>query len=85
VRLSDTIFKGRHPRTTPAKLGLIWCSGYREDLNVKAYNIRTPSDGISSHRIVIDLSIFSDKYYINSQSWTYKINDGNYIKNHLSM
>jgi hypothetical protein len=43
AELSDTILKGTHP----ARLGLIWFSG--EDLNVKVYDIRTPSDGKSSH------------------------------------
>jgi hypothetical protein len=32
--LSDTILKGTHPRTIPARFGLIWFSGFRgEDLN----------------------------------------------------
>jgi hypothetical protein len=36
--LSDTILKGTHPGTIPAKLGLIWFSGFRgEDLNVIFY------------------------------------------------
>ena len=50
-RLSDTILKGTHPRTIPARFGLIWFRGFRgEDLNVKVYDIRqTPSDGKSSH------------------------------------
>ena len=56
--LSDTILKGTHPRTIPARFGLIWFRGFRgEDLNVKVYEIRrtdddgwrTPSDGKSSH------------------------------------
>jgi hypothetical protein len=44
--LSDTILKGTHPRTIPAKFGLIWFRGFRgEDLNVKVYNVRqTPSE-----------------------------------------
>jgi hypothetical protein len=33
--LSDTILKGTHPGTIPARIGLIWYSGFRrEDLNV---------------------------------------------------
>jgi hypothetical protein len=33
--LSDTILKGAHPGTIPARFGLIWFSGSRgEDLNV---------------------------------------------------
>jgi hypothetical protein len=36
--LSDTILKGTHPRTIPARFGLIWFSGFRgEDLNVIFY------------------------------------------------
>jgi hypothetical protein len=49
VRLSDIILKGTHPGTIPARFGLIWLSGFRgEDLNVKAYDGRTLSDGKSS-------------------------------------
>jgi hypothetical protein len=29
VELSDTILKGAHPGTIPAKFGLIWFSGFR--------------------------------------------------------
>ena len=54
--LSDTILKGTHPGTIPARFGLIWFRGFRgEDLNVKVYDVRrtdgrrTPSDGKSSH------------------------------------
>jgi hypothetical protein len=36
--LSDTILKGDHTRTIPAKFALIWVSGFRgEDLNVIFY------------------------------------------------
>ena len=36
--LSDTILKGDHPRTIPAKFALIWFSGFKgEDLNVIFY------------------------------------------------
>jgi hypothetical protein len=36
--LSDTILKGAHPGTMPARFGLIWFSGFRgEDLNVIFY------------------------------------------------
>jgi hypothetical protein len=32
--------KGTHPRTIPARFGLIWFRGFRgEDLNVKVYDI----------------------------------------------
>jgi methionine salvage enolase-phosphatase E1 len=41
VGLSDTILKGTHPRTIPARFGLIWLRGFRgEDLNVKVYDVR---------------------------------------------
>jgi hypothetical protein len=36
--LTDTILKGTHPGTIPARFGLIWFSGLRgEDLNVIFY------------------------------------------------
>jgi hypothetical protein len=36
--LSDTILKGTHPRTIPARFGLIWFSSFRgKDLNVIFY------------------------------------------------
>jgi hypothetical protein len=36
--LSDTILKGTHPRTIPARFGLIWFCGFRgKDLNVIFY------------------------------------------------
>ena len=38
TELSDTILKGTHPRTIPARFVLIWFSGFRgEDLNVIFY------------------------------------------------
>jgi hypothetical protein len=38
VELSDTILKGIHPRTIPARFGLICFSGFRgEDLNMIFY------------------------------------------------
>ena len=50
AELSDTILKGTHPGTIPARLGLIWFSGFRgEYLNVKVYDVRQmPSDDKSS-------------------------------------
>ena len=52
VGLSDTILKGTHPRTIPARLGLIWLRGFRgEDLNVKVYDVRRTTTGASKHRI----------------------------------
>jgi hypothetical protein len=39
------ILKGTHPGTIPARLGLIWVSGFRgEDLNVKVYDVRRQED-----------------------------------------
>jgi hypothetical protein len=36
--MSDTILKGTHPGTIPARFGLIWFSGFRgEDLNAIFY------------------------------------------------
>jgi hypothetical protein len=36
--LSDTVLKGDHPKTIPAKFALIWFSGFRgDDLNVIFY------------------------------------------------
>jgi hypothetical protein len=35
--LTDTILKDTHPGTIPARFGLIWFSGFREDLNVIFY------------------------------------------------
>ena len=41
VGLSDTPLKGTHPKTIPARFGLIWFRGFRgEDLNVKVYYVR---------------------------------------------
>jgi hypothetical protein len=46
--LSDTILKGTHPGTIPARFGLIWFSSFRgEDLNVIFYqnmpNLHNPN------------------------------------------
>jgi hypothetical protein len=36
----ETILKGDHPRTIPAKFDSIWFSSFRgEDLNVKVYDV----------------------------------------------
>jgi hypothetical protein len=36
--MSETIWKGTHPGTIPARFGLIWFNGFRgEDLNVIFY------------------------------------------------
>jgi hypothetical protein len=38
MALTDTILKGTHPGTIPARFGLIWFSSFRgEDLNVIFY------------------------------------------------
>ena len=37
VGLSDTFLKVTHPGAIPARFGLIWFSGFREDLNVIFY------------------------------------------------
>ena len=43
--LSDTILKGTHPRTIPARFGLIWFRGFRgEVINVKVYDVRWPGE-----------------------------------------
>jgi hypothetical protein len=65
VGLSDTILKGTHPGTIPARFGLIWFSSFRgEDLNVIFYqNIKMYvfyADGKSKmsttaiHRLTLD-------------------------------
>jgi hypothetical protein len=46
--LSDTVLKGTHPGTIPARFGLIWFSGFRgEDLNAIFYqnmpNLHNPA------------------------------------------
>ena len=33
--MSDTVLKGDHHSLIPAKFGLFWLSGFRENLNVK--------------------------------------------------
>jgi len=42
VSLFDTILKETHPRTIPARFGLIWFGGFRgDDFKVQVYNRRT--------------------------------------------
>jgi RNA recognition motif-containing protein len=55
--LQTQILKGDYPRTIPAKFGLIWFSGFREDLNVIFYqnmqnlhNRRKPVERKFSHK-----------------------------------
>jgi hypothetical protein len=31
-----------------AKFGFIWCCGFREDLNLKVYEVQMPNDGKSN-------------------------------------
>jgi hypothetical protein len=51
VGLSDMILKVGHIKLIPARLGLIWFSGFREeDLNVKVCDVRRmPNDGKCSN------------------------------------
>ena len=40
------ILKETHPRTIPARFGLIWFRGFRgEYLNVKVYDVQRTDDG----------------------------------------
>jgi hypothetical protein len=59
VGLSDTILKGDHPRTIPAKFVLIWFSGFREDLNVIFYqnipNLHNRYKSTEKNRIYVKL------------------------------
>jgi hypothetical protein len=50
--LSDTILKGNHPGTIPARFGLIWFSGFRgEDLNVIFYHSNGQNCSILSQNV----------------------------------
>jgi hypothetical protein len=43
-RRLDIILKGTHPRSIPAWFDLIWFCDFREDINVKVYDVRrTPN------------------------------------------
>ena len=79
--LSDTILKGTHPRTIPARFGLIWFWGFRgEDLNVKVYDIRrTPSDGKSSHGLWLKTS--NNRFFLNCPDPPYTYNCPYWKKN----
>jgi hypothetical protein len=49
--LPDTLLKGDHPRTIPAKFALIWFSGFRgEDLNVIFYQNISFQNGVRQLR-----------------------------------
>ena len=74
--LSETILKGTHPRTIPARFGLIWYRGFRgEDLNVNVYDVRRTDDRrqvmTRAHRWAKNISsklvekIFFSKIYWN--------------------
>jgi hypothetical protein len=54
--LSDTILKGTHPRIIPARFGLIWFLGFREDLNVIFYQ-NMPNLHKSAERKIIHIKI----------------------------
>jgi hypothetical protein len=62
--------KGTHAGTIPARLGLIWLSGFRgEDLNMKAYDVRRMDDGrqvVGKAHMVwpCELQKMNEKYYI---------------------
>jgi hypothetical protein len=59
ARLSDTILKGTHPGTIPARFCLIWFSGFRgEDLNVNFYQ-NMPN--LHNRYISAEKKIFTDK------------------------
>jgi hypothetical protein len=53
-RLSDTILKGDHQKTIPAKVGLIWFSGFSgEDLNVKVYDVRRTDGRMDTRQMMV--------------------------------
>ena len=67
-------FERNPPGTIPARLGLIWFSGFREDLNVKVYDVwrtdgRMPSDGKKKCLWKINSN---NKIWIWSIAWTWR-------------
>jgi hypothetical protein len=53
--LSNTILKGTHPRTIPARFGLIRFREFRgEDLNVKVYDVRRTNGRTDGRRRTTD-------------------------------
>ena len=62
--LSDTILKGTHPRTIPARFGLIWFRGFRgEDLNVEVYDVRQ-MDAKWWQKLTWPLARWANKYWL---------------------
>ena len=77
--LSDTILKGTHPETIPARFGLIWFCGFRgEDLNVifsqnmpNLHNLyKSAERKISEYMLSYSLPCI---WLILKQQWTIKI------------
>jgi hypothetical protein len=67
VELSDTILKWDYPRTIPAKFGLIWFSGFREeDLNVMFYQNMPNLHNLykSAERSIEEISNFSNSSHL---------------------
>jgi hypothetical protein len=69
--LSDTIMKGDHPRTIPAKFGLNWLSGFwGEDFNVKSK--RDLSQNVPTFELYKHNDEFFNIYYgIFYELWTF--------------
>jgi hypothetical protein len=68
VELSDTILKWDYPRTIPAKFGLIWLSGFKEDdLN----NLYKSSHAVHSRWLLllkIEISLVVNFCFITNQN-----------------
>jgi hypothetical protein len=72
--LSDTLLKGTHPGTIPARFGLIWFCGFRgEDLNVIFYQNDPVVFAISPDRLSsklfcqpLPLRIDKSRFSVNS-------------------
>ena len=60
--LSDTSLKGTHTGTIPARFGLIWFSGFREDLNAILYQ-NMPS--LHNRYISAERKISQKNIYVN--------------------
>jgi hypothetical protein len=62
--LSDTILKGTHPGTIPARFGLIWFSGFRgEDLNVIFYQNMPNLHSYMARNSLTCITGFSVKFF----------------------
>jgi hypothetical protein len=58
VGLSDTLLKGIHPGTIPARFGLIWFCGFRgKDLNVIFYQNMPNLMAMSSLTYILGFSV----------------------------